>query len=888
MNVEANQAKINLILNSGFEIDTDGNYRPDEWSASKSRGAQVLFGYGKGRSGHRSAKLSCYKIDSETKTTSHAMLSQTGTHLLGKGRYYKLSFYAKHAGFKIGALYVGLRELRNHKSCGLDTMVILSKKQNEWKKYTIHFRASSNCKKKNRFQIWFREKGTLWIDDVELEEVEKTKFIPTNVIDKKGRKNKVLNSSFECGTDGWGSLSLSRLPWGGLGKLFGEIDTSHAIKGKASMKVEFSEQNFPVYHFDYFKVTQRKIEDPLLGNIGWLKVSKGEEYTLSVYLKSKKPEIMVRLGIYDFMKGPISQIVKVSNRWKRYLISIKPRSDYCFVLVGPELSNSPQNNHTLWVDAIQFEKGNKATEYQPSDEMEMGGFTRKAGNIFTLGEKVEIFTIFYNSSYISQNISYEIKIFDFFDRLIEKKSLNHVVAKESTLKKKINLNLNKTGFFNLEVHMRWVKKEAKKRMRMAIIPKYQFNDSIFGINHAYGWDYLLKLCKNAGITWVRDWSLKWNEVEPKKGRFDFSNTDVEIDRLLAKGMNVLGLLPFPSNEWSSSATNKNRNTENLSSIKRIISFAPKKRAHFNQYIKQTVRHNKKRIRHWQILNEPITTRYSLPQNHGYFASDYFFLIKEAFIAAKKSDPDCKILIGLNGFDKKRIAVFEYLFKMGAMKYSDIITVHSYPRLIPPENLEVPIKNLTLLMKKYKCPQPIWITEHGYYSDDDPEIYPTTFGKTSTPLISESLQAAYAIRFATIQISNGVKKIFFHSGKSTRLNHDNIEGIFFEYGGAPRKIYAAIAAFSNMITPDMKFVRKLELGSKIWAYLFKKENKYVLVIWEPKSNVNSIFMLINKHLVANDIMLNPIPKRKIELTPYPTYVTASGLDEQEFLNGLKFF
>src|SRR5690606_23151564 len=77
---------------------------------------------------------------------------------------------------------------------------------------------------------------------------------------------------------------------------------------------------------------------------------------------------------------------------------------------------------------------------------------------------------------------------------------------------------------------------GERTMRMAAIPIHRGDDSRLGVNHAYPWPHLLDLCRQAGLVWMRDWSLKWQDVEPEKGRFTFTEPDYQIDRPRKHGL----------------------------------------------------------------------------------------------------------------------------------------------------------------------------------------------------------------------------------------------------------------------------------------------------------------------------------------------------------------
>ena len=56
-------------------------------------------------------------------------------------------------------------------------------------------------------------------------------------------------------------------------------------------------------------------------------------------------------------------------------------------------------------------------------------------------------------------------------------------------------------------------------------------------------------------------------------------------------------------------------------------------------------------------------------------------------------------------------------------------------------------------------------------------------------------------------AHGVRKVFFHAGTCQGFHDSSTGNMFFEYGGAPRKMYPAVAAMARLLAPDFQFVRK---------------------------------------------------------------------------------
>ena len=265
------------------------------------------------------------------------------------------------------------------------------------------------------------------------------------------------------------------------------------------------------------------------------------------------------------------------------------------------------------------------------------------------------------------------------------------------------------GYLRLHATMTSGTTVVERKLRLASIPDYTLTDSRFGMNHAFGWPEMLTLCKRAGLVWMRDWSMKWQDVEPSQGQFTFDETDAQVGRLFRQDFNVLEVLPFPSTMWSSSAPESVRQNdpwyltrsnapdsetqyddilaEKGSRIGRF-GYPPRDMKEFQNYVSRTVDRYKDRIHYWQVFNEPLLTGYALPRRLGYTAADYLRYVETYAEAARRSDPNCKILGGFNLENKpEALSVPLQFIGLGGQKHLDVFTLHAYPARRPPEYQE---------------------------------------------------------------------------------------------------------------------------------------------------------------------------------------------------------
>jgi hypothetical protein len=565
------------------------------------------------------------------------------------------------------------------------------------------------------------------------------------------------------------------------------------------------------------------------------------------------------------------------------------------VLAGPDLcpggdNPDPPQSGTVWLDALQLERGEKPSEFAPRSPIEFGVTTEKPGNVFNVGELLRVFcTLAGGDASRARDVKVDLHLTDFFDREVCRREVKATVPARNSVRISVDLSGDaaRMGFLRLTAKLISGDETQERSIRLAAIPVYRQKDSRFGVNHAYPWPHLLDLSRQAGLVWARDWSLKWQEVEPEKGRFTFAETDLQIDRPRGHGLQVLGLLPFPSSNWASNAPASVSGRGPYPQNRARVAYSPRDLSEFENYVEKTVAHYKGRIAWWQCFNEPLYTDYALPRKLGYDGATYGRLTVAFARAARRADPQCRVLAGIGGLnDGQILGDFERFFAAGGLEAADAIDIHHYPSLRPPEFFESLLVKLNALMEKHGGRKPIWMTEYGYYADDEPQIAPLHHSGFNRPLPNERVQAEYAVRWATIALANGVDKVFYHAGTCPGINADNLEGVFYKYGGQPRKVYATQAVMASFLTPSAKFVKKLSLRPTVLGYLFRDDERLIAVVWASGSTKAAPIRVMEPKIAILDLMGRAQPSRDFTPSGTPVYLVGDGLSDEAFEAAVK--
>jgi hypothetical protein len=479
----------------------------------------------------------------------------------------------------------------------------------------------------------------------------------------------------------------------------------------------------------------------------------------------------------------------------------------------------------------------------------------------------------YNYADREQTLSGTTEVTDFRGASVAKGQVNQAIPAKTPFSLDMPIAGSKLGFFRLSWRPAG---DVAQDVRCAVIQPAPAGDSVFGMNHAFGDGYLLPLAHEAGLRWWRDWSTQWRIVQPKPDGFDFSIPDAQIYRVLDGGGLVDVLLPFPSAPWASKpdeeAMKKAAGERTWEIAQMRTSFKPANLDQWADYVRAAVSHYAPRTGTFEILNEPLFTTYALPQRFGYGMKDYVDMLRSAYQAAKQADPGCTVVGGIAIPAAANLAG-DFITE-GGTQYCDVMNYHDYPSVGWAEAGERWLQARLRQMKAAGQVKPIWVTEFGIYGEDDPVCTPLSIGDTTMSNATRPTEldaAADVVRFAAVFFSGGVRKIFYHAGTCEGLNQSSAGNIFFEYGGAPRKQYAALAVLSDLIGPDFEFVRKWTQPEWLTAYEFRSRGRTVVVAWTRAETPQAL--AAPDGFQALDLMGNEMPERPPRVDDVPIYLVS---------------
>jgi hypothetical protein len=393
-------------------------------------------------------------------------------------------------------------------------------------------------------------------------------------------------------------------------------------------------------------------------------------------------------------------------------------------------------------------------------------------------------------------------------------------------------------------------------------------DSPFGINTAIfggepNQDNRLKIMQQAGIKWGRQ-DLTWRRIETKPGVYTWDSYDRVIDELLEHGIMVLSNLAYEP-DWV---------REEINSPQAVEAYV--------RFVREAVSRYKKKVKHWQIWNEP--------NFGGHFwrgtPEQYANFLKAAGKAIHETDPDATVA----GFNTAFVDLkwTEKILSLIPYDCFDVLCFHPYRPPNSPEEKEdlwfrdhysrtdamagydypQQVERLWELMSRFGEPKPLWVTEICWNS----HIHP--YGS------SELRQADMLVRFYVLSMASGkVKKVFWwtlRDGGTREYDQGDMVGLV-RRDYTPKYSYYAYAVMTRMLE-GKKFLGSLIERDSVYVLKFGDGDNDTLVAWttRPYAYVRVSFQ---KQLECYDVLgvkrVVPLNERTgalpVPLSPSPVYL-----------------
>ncbi|MCX6362233.1 MAG: hypothetical protein NT029_20750 [Armatimonadetes bacterium] len=817
-------AEVNLVANGEFrELDAG---KPAAWEMSgdaRSVSQTLTVGAQGGRS---FGQLTCTRFSPDG-PASHAMVAQVGHVRLTEGTAYEFSCRARQQGIRGRSISVAVSDMSDWSNCGLSKSLQVGA---EWRAYRVVFRATRAVERTGRLQIWFNETGTLDLTEVAIVEAASTSVAFTDTTPPARGRNLIPNGSFELGGARWSSYGVSA-GWGNLAHLHGSVVTGREPGHPHFLRIPMGPGVTPKLAFDYFRPTSAPQTHLQACGIGWIPVRAGQTYTLSCDMRATVPGTPGRLG-YTALAPAGSQWdtrqdgrqVQLTTAWVRYTFAFQAQKSHLFVLAGPDLAQDARVDVDL--DNLQLEAGPEATRWEAFSTVQAALESTRPMGVFVAGEPVVLTARLAGSGVAPDGVRLSLKAVTAFDRTI---ALPSVVMKPGVPVRVAMPKLG-AGWYRIEAAAPPGVVLLTPSVRIAVVPRLGKQETLFGLNHAFPDAGLIDQASLCGVSWYRDWSLKWDHIEPSQGSYRWGIADEQIGSVLQRGPRVMALLPpFPSAEWSSEAPAALRKPGYPGERARQA-YAPRDPALLADFAGRAVARYKDRIRVWEFLNEPIYTDYSLPRE-AYKPADYVALLKPVAAAARKADPACRIMGGAGAGPG---GITSQMIQAGLLGQIDILNLHIYPGARAPEGFIDEMDQLLAEMDRHGGRKPIWITEFSYYGADDlprKPFVPTGGDWAEERLLTDERECAeYTVRFAAVMLARGVEKVFIHSGSSGAANMPNFECCLFGQGGAPRKVAAAVAVMAATLGPKPTPQKMPALPEGVYAAPFETGSASVVMAW----------------------------------------------------------
>jgi len=507
---------------------------------------------------------------------------------------------------------------------------------------------------------------------------------------------------------------------------------------------------------------------------------------------------------------------------------------------------------TLWMDGLILSAA-KPEGFVPAAEVEVGAHWTAPGKVFYLDEPA-LFTLLAwcaPSAREAAEVRLRARVMDYGDAVVQEEvTAGWRVTPGKTERRVLDVNRGKSGVFRLALDG-----EARVGGRTVALPPQEYVFCLLprpprqmaGTLGAYITvaPEPIEIMARAGIRTTTTLSCSnellqvWSKMEPEPGKFIWA--DQRVAHAAAHDMRILANLDLAISRGRGAiprfaldpADPEDAFTATGARMKEKVRFSKKAWASF---VENVTRHYRGSIRDWLFIDEPY---------HYFKASEYAELLKVSFAAAKRGNPDCRVLTH-GGYYSHWLPALE---KAGAVGSFDGIS--DYART--PEQGR--------LLREFAARHGKFVrnVEYGWHASRYQWIEtPDNPGNRRKPWWPGNTESVVAGALAAMCWAGGEGfgryDARYPGGDFTQI--DKFKSLF-EYDGAlkPPAVAYAIAA---QLVDGLRGVDAPDLHPRLETFLLADDARWVLALRAREGALFEARLPLLPGVRALDLMGNPLP------------------------------
>ena len=522
-----------------------------------------------------------------------------------------------------------------------------------------------------------------------------------------------------------------------------------------------------------------------------------------------------------------------SNAWKQHMFVLDDAaidngidySDFLISVNDRELMGV--SSDTVCISSVRVLKSKYQSPYEITTS------TGHFGNVFFKGDRISFGLKFTDRRGLDEEHPVTCTVLDYDGNKVAEQ---HITTQSGD----VTLSNLPFGVYELKVSIADDQIKQDKVIDFSYSLKAASSNMRFGTNVHFDWnaydDEAIKgiadLVKNAGYGFVRT-SHRWNEMETVKGQYKLThNIEYANSYLSSIGIRMLAII-----------TQENPLYDQYPYWLQSVD----KRKAYADYCSFLVNALKKYTHYFCSPSE--LNRYNGQYRQDNY-TDFFNIVKDAYPAIKKADPNAYIVSGgLAGYQKE---YNQHLFDLGILNYCNAYSMNIYEHVAGPETWysnypELDIYSNTMNfnreVKQADPKQEAWISETGWTTRLTNANEKLT-RKQLPWCISEKDQARwYARSFMVNSDPNQIDKVFHYSFVNNYVGYFDPEdnyGIIHSHNYrtpfSAKPAYITTAAF-NSIVGEARYLGDfadgdVSVNKDHYAFMFlRKDKKRVMCYWQ---------------------------------------------------------